>query len=572
MSSESAFSDRRLFLSLLGSVAATTALTGCETLPIASNILSSNRVHRGTIIDVHCHIFNGSDLPASRFLKIVFSKQYRREAALELLDVDDPDIVDVLIQIFLWVLGKSRAPSADAEANLLAREPARRSVAESRKSSEASVAKAVASYYAQNLDGAPEVGGEQAAQSKVKRAILFAGGERDKAPSLGPITEAQTESAARQAMASDFDIGRYLRWFALFTRYRASLADQLVANHKADGFDSVLICPALIDYDAWLGERVRKSPLRSQIYVMGAISARPRGPAVHGYVAFDPLRQVNFDRNVDRRENPLNLVRQALKEYGFLGVKLYPPMGFRASGNQEKPAQRYPEPVDAALDGRVGEDLNIALDKLYALCIELDAPVIAHAGPSNGAGPTYASRADPAYWIPVFEKYPKLHVCLAHFGGFSEQSIGFPVGTPLPRGSWDWAFGDFIRRHPDSPVFADLSYFAEISRKSQSELSDYAQLLRTFFDECDPDCRHLMFGSDWIMLGMDSAAKDYASNVYEFFKNQCEFSDDKLNRLFYGNAARFLGLRPNDPTRRRLMNFYRENGLSQSRLPDFADT
>jgi predicted TIM-barrel fold metal-dependent hydrolase len=471
-----------------------------------------------------------------------------------------------LIQLFLWIMGQARAPAADTELDGLQRGQRPQSVSNSRNASQDAVADAVATYYAR--DAAASVDGD--GHSRVKTAIFEAAGMGDKAMSLDPPTRKESREAAKAAMASTFDIGRYLRWFALFTRYRQSLALQLQARYEADGFSSVLLCPAMIDYDSWIGERVTRSPLRSQIYVMGAIATAPNGPAVHGYVAYDPLRQVKFDRNIERRENPLGLVRQALTEYGFLGVKLYPPMGFRASGNEEKPAQRYPEPVDALLHGRVGADLNLALEKLYDLCSELNAPILAHAGASNGAGPGYEQRADPAYWLPVFAKYPRLHVCLAHFGGFDTVSAA-RAGRPLPQSSWDWVFGDYIRENPQAPVYADISYFAEIVGKTDVELKAYADLLRSFLAANDPECRHLVFGSDWIMLGLDASDRSYAARVHHFFKSHCGFDDAMLRRLFFENGVRYLGLNPGGGSRQRLQEFYRENGMSLARLPDFSN-
>jgi len=543
-------------------IAAAGAAQSCATPRFA--IAGAVNPARGRIVDVHCHLFNSTDLPAARFIKIVFLGLFRKEAAPS-LDIEQPDFVDALIALFLLVLGQGAAPTADQEAASLrdGRQPRG-----GRRVSEQLVADATAEYLLGASSGANAAPENTPGRTKLVAEILAAGAPGDGAPRQGPLTPNEANEAAGRAMRSDFSIGRYLRWFALFVRARASLADQLAAQHRADGFSQVLLCPALIDYDAWLDERVRRSPLRSQVHVMGQVALRSRGPAVHGYVAFDPLRQLNFERKIDRRENPINLVREALTEYGFLGVKLYPPMGFRASGNLDKPQQRYPEAVDAALGGRVGDGLNAALDLLYETCVDLHAPIIAHASASNEAGPNYALRADPAYWLPVFERWPALHVCLAHFGSFAHQSAATPE-TPLPLGSWEYAFGDYIRRHPESPVFADLSFFTEIAGKSDAELSAYADTLLKFMAACDPDCRHLVFGSDWIMLGNNKMAEGYAATVFEFFKTRCNFDAAKLERLFSGNAARFLGLRDGDPTRDRLLKFYAANGANPDRLPQF---
>src|SRR5690242_5883527 len=139
---------------------------------------------------------------------------------------------------------------------------------------------------------------------------------------------------------------------------------------------------------------------------MDLIARRPAAPAIHSYVAFDPLREVYFRHGRDRI-SPLQLARDALANHGFVGVKLYPPMGFKPLGN----SNAWPDYFrfierDLGYATRLGDELDAALQNLYGLCVEIEAPVLAHAADSNGAGPHFADRADPAFWFPVFEKYP----------------------------------------------------------------------------------------------------------------------------------------------------------------------
>ena len=119
----------------------------------------------------------------------------------------------------------------------------------------------------------------------------------------------------------------------------AYLLAYAVGQYLNDDRTAVLIAPALVDYSRWLQERVA-SPFRDQIRLMGMISARDQGPAVHGYAPFDPLHEVYFRKasaaGVDHEYEPaLGLAADAIDNHGFLGVKLSPPMGFRPTGNAE---------------------------------------------------------------------------------------------------------------------------------------------------------------------------------------------------------------------------------------------
>jgi predicted TIM-barrel fold metal-dependent hydrolase len=291
--------------------------------------------------------------------------------------------------------------------------------------------------------------------------------------------------------------------------------------------------------------------------------------------------------------NPLELVKRAIIEEGFLGVKLYPPMGFKPYGNAADFCQTYPDtdifrdlrgeapddsetvdckPRPAAGSIIVGQKLDRAMTNLFDLCIAEDASVIAHAGDSNGSAAGYGRRADPAHWVPVFRRWPKLRVALAHFGSFEARSASAPTETTLPEASWEWTFGRYLKEAQDPPVFADISYLTEIFDQSPAGLSEYALTFRRWIDAFDPQCRHLMFGTDWTMLGLDPAYEGYTNRVYVFFKESCGFDQVKLNNLFFGNATRFLGLRQSDGTRNRLLRFYDAHNLPRERLPVFTNS
>jgi predicted TIM-barrel fold metal-dependent hydrolase len=501
-------------------------------------------------------------------------------------------VVDQLIAMLTWIVGRTRSPTAYDEVKVLDREQPPQEANLAGTQNDAAVIDAVATFAFDRGLGVTNEEGSLLNLGKLRQSILQAAEEGALGTSGAPLSEPEARAVAEKAYRSKYDLGLLLRWFALFTRYRHDLAEQLArdhANQPSTRFQAVLICPALIDYDFWLGEYVHRSPLPAQVTVMGRIAKRKTGPAVHGYVGFDPLRQVAFDSGTFKEYEPLALVRKAIREEGFLGVKLYSPMGYRPLGNGDR-CQTYPhiasirkllagssnDPQTAGCKPRpadgsrmLGERLDAAMVRLFETCVREDAAVIAHTNDSNSAGENYSKRADPAYWIDVFKRWPTLRVGLAHFGSFSAESVGRPPGASGEAATWEWTIGRFLQATPSAPVYADISYLVEIVGRSEPEGAKYAKTFEAWIYQFDPECRHLMFGTDWTMLGLDAAYEGYTDRVYRYFQTVLGFSAPMLHRLFGANAAAFLGLRENDSARKRLLAFYQRHGLPATRLPVF---
>ena len=99
---------------------------------------------------------------------------------------------------------------------------------------------------------------------------------------------------------------------------------RLITLPAQDATGVAMLAPALIDYSLWLDEET--SPLRDQIDVMSAIAGTAGSYAVHPYVPFCPWRQLV-------QPDLLPMVQEAVERRGFIGVKMYPVMGFRPYGN-----------------------------------------------------------------------------------------------------------------------------------------------------------------------------------------------------------------------------------------------
>jgi hypothetical protein len=178
-----------------------------------------------------------------------------------------------------------------------------------------------------------------------------------------------------------------------------------------------LIVPHLVDYD-WpiAGGKPTLTSFRDQIRVMEKISILTSG-RVHCFVPFDPMKQVAFELGL-RADHPMDFVRDAVDRHGFIGVKLYPPMGFAPYGNARLDPDLWNQrwiPTELRRPD-LGHRLDEALKPLYAWCLREDVPLMAHTSESNGPSPAFERLTDPKYWEEGFGLPPGLHASFGHFG------------------------------------------------------------------------------------------------------------------------------------------------------------
>jgi predicted TIM-barrel fold metal-dependent hydrolase len=537
------------------------------------------------IIDVHCHFFNAADVPVRGFLERVALADYAARKAQGSTGIPAGVWHGMVAKLTDLIL-KQRAPSPRKELDFLRESPGSVATA-SRQMVRSLLPQGRAGIYpsremlAQVLDrpppaeaprarglGAPQPAPTEKAETDeftdfVQKEMLE---DQESAPAErrrgfgapAPEPRGLDSGAARQPIAGFIASGRsffsrYFQWAAILTDYRINIASRYRKLYDPQNERIVLATPALIDFNFWLNDQ-SPSPLSEQIELMGLLSLRSAFP-MHGFAPFDPLREV---RRLPGETASLQIVKTAIRRYGFLGVKLYSPMGFRPSQNAEL---GFPFPAPAA--GKdFGKRLDAALDGLYAWCEREQVPILAHTTESQSAGPDFAARAEPKFWLSVLEKYPRLRLNLAHFGNFSQAFTGGEAGDPAasyPR-TWEHEIGTIVNDGRFRGVFADISYFYWVLEGS-GETQKIAAVKRMFakYFEADPNVEHLMFGTDWSMTGKAPKAEGYIDNVEAFFTD-LGLTGAQLDNLFYKNALRYLGLDRETKASSRLKAFYAKAG------------
>jgi Amidohydrolase len=202
---------------------------------------------------------------------------------------------------------------------------------------------------------------------------------------------------------------------------------------------------------------------------------------------------------------------ESLGSYAFVGIKVYPPLGFNP----------WPEELDGYTDD---DEMEKELEKvhyLYSFCIRHNIPLTAHC---NAGGflvdKKYSNFASPAKWAKVLAQteYKQLRLNLAHFGG-------------AERDDWRDMIADLVLQYEN--VYTDISYQG-VDQKI------YAKL-KLFLDSKGTDRKRLLekiiFGSDFMINLQDIAT--YGTYL-QYFAETSALTLEEKEMMCHGNAMKYL--------------------------------
>jgi predicted TIM-barrel fold metal-dependent hydrolase len=277
----------------------------------------------------------------------------------------------------------------------------------------------------------------------------------------------------------------------LFDRSILEIAQRLVSEMDEAGID---VCSPLMMDMAYCkkyggGTKRFEDQMRETAAAVDAINKK-----------YDRLRMLPFIAADPNREGVVEIVRDALSNGVFRGVKIYPVMGFTPEDKR-----LYP---------------------IYDYCIEKNIPITAHC--ENGGIPglkEYYHLADPKYWATVLNDFPTLTLNLAH---------NDRTGSP-----WQHKIAELIKAFPN--VYTDISYDTEMWFMPRRYFRDIKRMLET------PRIRdRLLYGTDWYMGRCVWTEKSYLKWFSEYSRKifwcRVEFTEEEIRRLTEDNPKRFLGL------------------------------
>src|SRR5262249_8873628 len=255
-------------------------------------------------------------------------------------------------------------------------------------------------------------------------------------------------------------------------------------------------------------------------------------------------------------KSSLQLVQNAIINHGFIGVKLYPPMGF-APFNNVRIASQTPtfwnvSWLPAGLHrSDMGARLDSALGDLYAWCNQNGVPIMAHTSPTNGPSTAFKGLTKAKYWKAVRDNFPGIRIDFGHFGATDL------VDTPRKA----VALSDLMTAGPSSNgryLYADSGYFVDLLARPPALRDTLAYLLKRTENKGDAAlANRLMYGTDWEMVIVEGPDSEAYLERFEAILKQLSKDKSLADRFFGANAANFLGIHVGDLNRNRLDAFYR---------------
>ena len=331
------------------------------------------------------------------------------------------------------------------------------------------------------------------------------------------------------------------RWMSL-RNYQIKYTE----NEEAFGIDGVFA--SLVDFDYFLNTPSNSSR-QDQMKLHSLLSLLSGGYMI-------PIISYNPWTDINNSEASFNLVVNAINNYGFIGVKIYPPVGFFPYGNSDADMQvnsKYPRP-DL-------KNLDLSLDKMFSWCAENSIPVMAHTEESMGRDDISDEFPKTKGWNKLIDHLAtkSLHPVIntAHFGG------DFAKDKRKPN-TWTTDFALIAKSEPY--FYGDLGYWNSLTLDCTDARGECGIAMGRITSalHANPDIiNRVMYGTDWFMLSKETNWEQYPTAIF------ATLSDNfPANKFFYQNAINCFGFTKDGSNYRKIKErFSRLSGGIPNWLP-----
>jgi predicted TIM-barrel fold metal-dependent hydrolase len=239
--------------------------------------------------------------------------------------------------------------------------------------------------------------------------------------------------------------------------------DELLTQMDAAGIARCVLLIADLAYDEDPGERALQ---RMYEHYRTILLAHPDRFIVFG--GTDPRRG----------DRALNLFERGVREYGFRGLKLYPPCGYE---------------ID-----------DPALMNYYELCAAHKIPVLVHTGPSLPS--MSGDKGYPQSILRTAQRFPSVQFVLGH-GAFQNPQVNIPLGRACRN------------------VYLEASGFQRLLERPDEVRGRLRELFHQIPDQ-------VVFGTDWPVFNLFGSQQDWV----RYFQDSDLLTPIEAERFFWRNA------------------------------------
>lgn len=372
---------------------------------------------------------------------------------------------------------------------------------------------------------------------------------------LGEPETDEPDPQRRRDGVNPKSVAQVISWGFIMMQSRCNHVRKYLKTMRSETAQPRRVVNLLVDYDYWLNDRPsRGSSADDQIRFWHRYSQTYEDQvSVKTFAGYDPLRHAY--EMVHGTSGYFDGLIEHAKGGRIAGFKLYPPMGFQAIGNENLEFQGSDGIGNRVIDWwrnntpdgpELGDQLDQALKTLFRACVDKDLPILAHAGPGNATAKDFGKRANPLYWKQLLStnEFRNLRINLGHFTDSATRFItgvnDRQQGKEPPEEVWELHSTNELVKKPN--VFVDIGYTAELFGKKAREENlpqKFFSALKWYCERYDSDCSQIMFGSDWIMLGLEAEHDRYVEVVQEGMR-ATNWSEQWQSNFLRDNLERFL--------------------------------
>jgi len=397
----------------------------------------------------------------------------------------------------------------------------------------------------------------------------------------------------------------YRRWEEILSmRDVGEITKELLETYQKDRIQ--LSVPLMVDFDYWFKDP-RPVSIAGQIETVYREAVLPNKGKIHPFAPFDPARELAYraglpapsdpDGGPPEKHSSLELAKDAVRRKGFIGVKVYNTLGYRPLGNTAVDDKRrwiFNRNGRKRYAAFTGEQFDQVLSELYDYCEREEVPITAHCV-SNGIeaypGASF-DFGDPKFWRPVLDRFPRLHLNLAHFGwsspeGYSPRerwaflrrsfrrmrglaSGGSDDGRKeggSERGAGTWVGEICAMMEKYEYLYADVAHHMVMEDADIPKFQASYRAMLADFPGLIP--ARLLFGIDWHVITRVDRFTEFVERYIRVLSGGNIFNAGEMEEFFGGNALHFLGLLPPGTrskagwtgNRKRLRAFYKRKKM-----------